>query len=154
MAFWDPITRLLRDIKRILLDILALLEKMDTGPTVTIGLKAELIVPKEGTTTMPAITPITVDTSQNVQYTTAPKDANGNPTAPSLAWTSSDVAVIVASPSADTLSGLGVTIAPGVATITATDPATGVFDSQEVTVTTVAPPATATIGLVGTAVPK
>ena len=154
MAFWDPITRLLRDIKRILLDILALLEKMNTGPTTTIGLRAEAIIPKEGTTTMPAITPITVDTSQNVQYTTSPKDANGNPTVPSLAWTSSDVAVIFAIPAADTLSALATTVAPGVATITATDPATGVFDSQEVTVTVVAPPATVTIGLVGTAVPK
>ena len=154
MAFWDPITRLLRDIKRILLDIRRLLEKMDTGPTTTIGLKAEAIIPKEGNTAMPAIAPITVDTSQNVQYTTSPKDANGNPTAPSLAWTSSDVTVIAASPSADTLSALGVTAGPGVATITATDPATGVFDSQEVTVTSVGPPPTATIGLVGTAVPK
>ena len=154
MAFWDPITRLLRDIKRILLDIRRLLEKMDTGPTATIGLKAEFIVPKEGTTTMPAIAPITVDLSQNVQYTTSPKDANGNPTAPSLAWTSSDVAVIVPSISSDTLSALGITVGPGVATITATDPVTGIFDSSEVTVTAVTPPPTATLGLTATAVPK
>jgi hypothetical protein len=59
---------------------------------------------------------------QEVTYTCAPEDDKGFPVSDTLTWTeSSGGTVVTVTPSADTLSALFVSVAPGTSTISVTD---------------------------------
>jgi hypothetical protein len=105
--------------------------------------------PRKGIPIMPAISPVTIDTNFNLALAVTPKDANGNPVVEVPSWSSSNTAVVTVTPAADGLSCLGVTVAPGSATVAVTD---GInTDSQDVTVTA---GAAASLGLTSSVVPK
>lgn len=118
-----------------------------------ISLRAVLI-PKssisKGSSIM-AITPITCDLAHDVLYAATPT-AGGNPVPATLAWASSDTAILELIVSPDTLGCLAITKAVGVATVTVSSGS--VSESQEVTVVAIPPPPVDAIGLTSTIVPK
>lgn len=139
-------------INRSLIRIARAVEKLASGSAPppsgpTLGLTSHPVA--KGLVTMPPIAPLTIDTNTNDALACAPKDAAGNPTTPTLTWSSSDTAVLELTVAADGLSALGVSKIAGTATVTVTDGA--LTDSQDVTVTA---GATVTLGLTGSAVPK
>lgn len=65
---------------------------------------------------------VTMTDDQEVTYTCAPEDDKGFPVSDTLTWTeSSGGTVVTVTPSADTLSALFVSVAPGTSTISVTD---------------------------------
>lgn len=121
------------------------LEALPPAPGPSLGLNVTVTRRK----TMSVVNPLAVKDTEDVAFTTTPKDSAGNPTAPSLTWTSSDPSVLSLTPSADSLSCKGVTLKIGVSTVTVTDGAN--TDSIDLTVSV---GGTASLGLSATATPK
>lgn len=82
---------------------------------------------------------VTMTDDQEVTYTVAPEDDKGFPVSDTLTWSeSSGGAVVTVTPSADTLSALFVSVAPGTSTISVTDGTLSATDIITVTAGTVA----------------
>ena len=121
------------------------LERLSPAPSPTLGLTATL----ERKVTHMQLAPLAAADTQNVQLAADPRDSQGQPTSPTLTWTSSDPTVVTLTPAADGKSALGVVNKIGVTTLSVTDGAN--TDSVDVTV---AVGGTATLGLTATLVAK
>lgn len=117
----------------------------------TLGLHATIVPKGDQMTQLPALT---LDVAHDLSLVTSPKDADGNPTTPTLRWEASDPQSIFSlTVSPDTLSARAVTTGNlGQAVIAVTDGT--VTDSVAADVSAVPPPPPGTLNLAASVVPK